>query len=287
MVYFGVDDVAAAMQLGLEAAEEVSKAFIKPIKLEFEKVRLRGLGWAWGQGGLRYNQRWRPMASLGSKRAPRVVGLQLTLALPTHLCSHPASALGHTQVYNPYLLISKKRYAGLLWTKPEKWDKIDTKGIETVRRDNCLLVGLGGDAEVWKHGVSLPVQTSSRCSSSAAMLGAGVAGRPMTWPPLACPILRCFFPLAPCSHPPTTSPNPPGAQRGDHVPGEDPGGAQPGGCVRVRQGRHLRPAHEQAGPVAARHLKGGRAGRAAAVGCFWAEQGGSSPALMGGGGRAS
>lgn len=32
------------------------------------------------------------------------------------------------------------RYAGLLWTKPEKWDKIDTKGIETVRRDNCLLV---------------------------------------------------------------------------------------------------------------------------------------------------
>lgn len=44
------------------------------------------------------------------------------------------------KVYNPYLLISKKRYAGLLWTKPEKWDKIDTKGIETVRRDNCLLV---------------------------------------------------------------------------------------------------------------------------------------------------
>lgn len=43
-------------------------------------------------------------------------------------------------MYNPYLLISKKRYAGLLWTKPEKWDKIDTKGIETVRRDNCLLV---------------------------------------------------------------------------------------------------------------------------------------------------
>ena len=43
-------------------------------------------------------------------------------------------------MYNPYLLISKKRYAGLLWTKPDKWDKIDTKGIETVRRDNCLLV---------------------------------------------------------------------------------------------------------------------------------------------------
>lgn len=44
------------------------------------------------------------------------------------------------KVYSPYLLVSKKRYAGLLWSKPEKWDKIDTKGIETVRRDNCLLV---------------------------------------------------------------------------------------------------------------------------------------------------
>ncbi|CAK9268862.1 unnamed protein product [Sphagnum jensenii] len=44
------------------------------------------------------------------------------------------------KVYWPYLLISKKRYAGLLWTKTEKYDKMDTKGIETVRRDNCLLV---------------------------------------------------------------------------------------------------------------------------------------------------
>jgi len=44
------------------------------------------------------------------------------------------------KVYCPYLLISKKRYAGLLWTKPDKYDKIDAKGIETVRRDNCPLV---------------------------------------------------------------------------------------------------------------------------------------------------
>ncbi|KAL7230906.1 hypothetical protein ACSBR2_009230 [Camellia fascicularis] len=44
------------------------------------------------------------------------------------------------KVYYPYLLISKKRYAGLLWTNPDKFDKMDTKGIETVRRDNCLLV---------------------------------------------------------------------------------------------------------------------------------------------------
>lgn len=80
MVQFGVPTVEAAMNLGREAAEYISGTFIKPIKLEFEKV------------------------------------------------------------YYPYLLISKKRYAGLLWTNPDKFDKMDTKGIETVRRDNCLLV---------------------------------------------------------------------------------------------------------------------------------------------------
>jgi len=44
------------------------------------------------------------------------------------------------KVYCPYLLMNKKRYAGLLWTSPDKYDKIDAKGIETVRRDNCPLV---------------------------------------------------------------------------------------------------------------------------------------------------
>jgi DNA polymerase delta subunit 1 len=44
------------------------------------------------------------------------------------------------KVYCPYLLMSKKRYAGLLWTNPDHSDKIDAKGIETVRRDNCPLV---------------------------------------------------------------------------------------------------------------------------------------------------
>lgn len=33
----------------------------------------------------------------------------------------------HIQVYYPYLLMNKKRYAGLLWTKPDKWDKMDSK----------------------------------------------------------------------------------------------------------------------------------------------------------------
>ncbi|KAK1770288.1 putative dna polymerase [Phialemonium atrogriseum] len=80
MVKFGTKDLAEAMKLGEEAAQFVSAKFVKPIKLEFEKV------------------------------------------------------------YFPYLLINKKRYAGLYWTNPDKYDKMDTKGIETVRRDNCLLV---------------------------------------------------------------------------------------------------------------------------------------------------
>jgi len=43
------------------------------------------------------------------------------------------------KVYRPYLLMNKKRYAGMLWTRPDKWDYMDAKGIETVRRDNCHL----------------------------------------------------------------------------------------------------------------------------------------------------
>merc|ERR1719409_1804197 len=52
---------------------------------------------------------------------------------------HPIK-LEFEKVYFPYLLLNKKRYAGLYWTKPEMYDKLDTKGIETVRRDNCGLV---------------------------------------------------------------------------------------------------------------------------------------------------
>ena len=44
------------------------------------------------------------------------------------------------KVYFPYLLISKKRYAGLYFTRPDRYDKMDCKGIETVRRDNSPLV---------------------------------------------------------------------------------------------------------------------------------------------------
>uniref|UniRef100_A0A6C0FBH7 DNA-directed DNA polymerase n=1 Tax=viral metagenome TaxID=1070528 RepID=A0A6C0FBH7_9ZZZZ len=44
------------------------------------------------------------------------------------------------KVYFPYLLFSKKRYAGLMYTNPKKPDYIDAKGIQIVRRDNCKYV---------------------------------------------------------------------------------------------------------------------------------------------------
>ncbi|KAI0563658.1 DNA-directed DNA polymerase [Gracilaria domingensis] len=44
------------------------------------------------------------------------------------------------ECYYPYLLISKKRYVGLLWTNTKIFDKMDCKGVESVRRDDCRLV---------------------------------------------------------------------------------------------------------------------------------------------------
>jgi DNA polymerase delta subunit 1 len=42
--------------------------------------------------------------------------------------------------YRPYLLFSKKRYAGKMFTRPDRHDYIDVKGIQLVRRDNAPLV---------------------------------------------------------------------------------------------------------------------------------------------------
>lgn len=42
--------------------------------------------------------------------------------------------------YQPYLLFSKKRYAGLMYTQVTKPDYIDAKGIQLVRRDNAPFV---------------------------------------------------------------------------------------------------------------------------------------------------
>lgn len=44
------------------------------------------------------------------------------------------------KVMYPFILYSKKRYASLFWTNPLKYDYVDFKGIQVVRRDNCVFV---------------------------------------------------------------------------------------------------------------------------------------------------
>lgn len=51
----------------------------------------------------------------------------------------PPVKLEFEKVYYPYLLMNKKRYAGLLWTRPDKWDKMDSK---VGGSDGCLPVRL-------------------------------------------------------------------------------------------------------------------------------------------------
>ena len=52
----------------------------------------------------------------------------------------PPNELEFEKAYSPYLLFSKKRYAGMMFTSPDKPDSMDCKGIQLVRRDNCPLV---------------------------------------------------------------------------------------------------------------------------------------------------
>mgnify|MGYP003365491294 FL=1 len=57
------------------------------------------------------------------------------------LFKHPIN-LEFEKAYFPYLLINKKRYAGLFWTNTNKYDKLDQKGLASVRRDSCPLVSI-------------------------------------------------------------------------------------------------------------------------------------------------
>ena len=54
------------------------------------------------------------------------------------------------KIYRPFLLMAKKRYAGLAFTSLQKPPELETKGIETVRRDWCDLVRHGLE-ETLKH----------------------------------------------------------------------------------------------------------------------------------------
>lgn len=116
MVNFGVKTLERSMELGREAAEYVSAKFVKPIKLEFEKV------------------------------------------------------------YFPYLLINKKRYAGLYFTRPDKYDKMDCKGMIcvhfTVR--TCLLISISLcyliSRFLWLHILCLYTYFLASCDKESTLL---------------------------------------------------------------------------------------------------------------------
>jgi DNA polymerase delta subunit 1 len=57
----------------------------------------------------------------------------------TKTFTHPIE-LEFEKTYYPYMLFSKKRYAGLMFTKPDAPDYIDVKGLQLVRRDNAPIV---------------------------------------------------------------------------------------------------------------------------------------------------
>lgn len=70
--------------------------------------------------------------------------------------------LDFEKVYFPYLLINKKRYAGLYWTRPDKHDKLDAKGIETVRRDSCRLVSQVIETSLYKLLIDRDVEGAQK-----------------------------------------------------------------------------------------------------------------------------
>ena len=80
------------------------------------------------------------MVKFGLTDLPKVMELGREAASFVSAKFQQPIKLEFEKVYFPYLLINKKRYAGLYWTNTEKFDKMDSKGIETVRRDNCRLV---------------------------------------------------------------------------------------------------------------------------------------------------
>jgi len=52
----------------------------------------------------------------------------------------PPINLAFEKIFYPFLLMMKKKYIALHWTKAAEPDFINYKGVEVARRDNCLLV---------------------------------------------------------------------------------------------------------------------------------------------------
>lgn len=80
------------------------------------------------------------MVDLGTKDVGKALELggQMAKFVTDTLFSRPME-LAFEKIYFPYLLLSRKRYAGLYHTAVGGHDKLDVKGLELARRDNCPL----------------------------------------------------------------------------------------------------------------------------------------------------
>lgn len=99
-------------------------------------------------------ERGRAAAKLVTERFPRPISLEFE------------------KVYFPYLLMAKKRYAGLFWTKPEKYDKLDAKARPrfairiSSTHAQCRASSPCGATTAASCGTSWP-RASGWCSSTA------------------------------------------------------------------------------------------------------------------------
>ncbi|PAV70284.1 hypothetical protein WR25_24092 [Diploscapter pachys] len=129
----------------LEISQSVTafgRQMIDMTKTEVEKIYIKGArdGKCPINAKVIYGDTDSVMVRFGVKSVKEAMEIGLDAATTVSKIFPAPIKLEFEKVYYPYLLINKKRYAGLYFTKPDKHDKMDCKGLETVRRDNCPLV---------------------------------------------------------------------------------------------------------------------------------------------------
>ena len=119
---------AARLQAAHEAAGAVDRAGIERAQREAERAQQAA--------GARLGAAKRAILEYVFAQAEEAAAF-VTAYLNAHHCPvRGVLELEFEKVYYTFLMLSKKRYAGLMWTRLERADKIDVKGMQVVRRDN-------------------------------------------------------------------------------------------------------------------------------------------------------
>lgn len=72
-------------------------------------------------------------------------------------------------MYCPYLLISKKRYAGLLYTNPDKHDKMDSKVLNMTFKQPAVQQPTTGTAAPASSLLGAQAQQAGRVGSDITL----------------------------------------------------------------------------------------------------------------------